>query len=314
MRSSVAGSALVLHPGALGDVLLSLPALRALRAGGDAVILAAQPRIGALLVALDVADRAVSFDTLGVDTLFTDAPLIAEAPLARHLAGATRVVSWFGARDAQFARRLRALAPGVMIAPAATPATPVWEHLLRTVGGAADRTPVAPSRALVDAGRHLLLDAGWDGRRRVVVVHPGAGGESKRWAAEGFAAVVDALEASVVVHEGPADAGAVGAFLRQVRRPVSRMTDPPLPALAGALAIADAYVGNDSGVSHLAAAVGTRSVILFREAALAWQPWSGSARCLTVSTATLVAAEQRAIASALETALEAGRAAAERPR
>src|SRR5258706_12705579 len=102
--------ALVIHPGALGDVLLAVPALRALRARGDAVTVAAQPRIGALLVALGVADRAVAFDTLGLDALFTDAPLGSDTPLARQLAEPTRVICWFGARDADFTRRLSALA------------------------------------------------------------------------------------------------------------------------------------------------------------------------------------------------------------
>jgi biotin-(acetyl-CoA carboxylase) ligase len=44
---------LAVHPGALGDVLLAIPALRALRAQGDPLVLAAQPRLGALLEALD---------------------------------------------------------------------------------------------------------------------------------------------------------------------------------------------------------------------------------------------------------------------
>ncbi|RPH76792.1 MAG: glycosyltransferase family 9 protein, partial [Candidatus Rokuibacteriota bacterium] len=53
---------LAVHPGALGDVLLAVPALRALRAtAGGRLVLAAQPRIGALLQALDVVDHAVAF-------------------------------------------------------------------------------------------------------------------------------------------------------------------------------------------------------------------------------------------------------------
>ena len=40
---------------------------------------------------------------------------------------------------------------------------------------------------------------------------------------------------------------------------------PPLAALAGLLAGASVYVGNDSGVTHLSAAVGTATVALFQE-------------------------------------------------
>ncbi len=82
-------------------------ASRAARRRRHAVTVAAQPRIGALLVALGVADRAVAFDTLGLDALFSDAPLAADAPLARQLAAATRVVVAGSARAMpHFARRL----------------------------------------------------------------------------------------------------------------------------------------------------------------------------------------------------------------
>jgi ADP-heptose:LPS heptosyltransferase len=65
------------------------------------------------------------------------------------------------------------------------------------------------------------------------------------------------------------------------------LEEPPLPALAGALGQVALYVGNDSGVSHLAAAVGAPAVALFTEAHLRWRPWSAAARVVVVSTAAL---------------------------
>jgi len=309
--------ALVIHPGALGDVLLAIPALRVLRGRGGTITIAAQPRIGALLVALGAADETVSFDTLGLEALFTDTPLAPDAPFARRLAAARHVVCWFGARDAHFARRLRALAPGTAIAAPAPSSTAtahpapmrVWEHLVSTIGDHAtepqraspsiDLVPIAIASRLIDEGRAALAAAGWDGRSRVLIVHPGAGGAAKRWPAEGFAAVVGELDATVVVHEGPADAEAVKAFTRLVRRNVLHLTHPSLSALAGALSLASGYLGNDSGVSHLASAVGARAVILFTEPALAWAPWSPTARCLTVTTARILDAERAAVAAGL---------------
>jgi hypothetical protein len=293
----------VIHPGALGDVLLAVPALRALRAGGDGIVVAAQPRIGALLVALGVADRALPFDTLGLDALFTDAPLAADAPLARHAIPAARVVCWFGARDAHFAQRLRAIAPDAVLAAPSRAPTPVWRHLLDTVGTRADREPIAVAPGLIEQGGDALRAAGWDGRTRVVVVHPGAGGAAKRWPVDGFVDVIDGIDATLVVHEGPADTDAVRAFTARARRPALRLLDPSLPALAGVLATAAAYLGNDSGVSHLAAAVGARAVVLFTEAARPWAPWSPTARCLTVTTSTLIDAERAAVHAALRMVL-----------
>lgn len=294
---------LTIHPGALGDVLLAVPALRALRAGAAALTIAAQPRIGALLVALGVADRAVAVETLGLEALFGDAPLAPHAPLARHLADRPRVVCWFGARDADFARRLRALAPDAVIAPATTSAMPVWQHLLHTTGASAGREPIPMTSALLDEGRRALTAIGWDRASRVLVLHPGAGGVAKRWPTGGFVAVLENVTETIVVHQGPADADAVRAFVDRARRPVLHLLEPSLPTLAGVLATAAAYVGNDSGVSHLAAAVGAPSLVLFTEAALPWMPWSETARCLTVTVSELVDDECRAVSAALSAML-----------
>jgi ADP-heptose:LPS heptosyltransferase len=52
-------------------------------------------------------------------------------------------------------------------------------------------------------------------------------------------------------------------------------------------------------VSHLAAAVGTRSLVLFTEPLRPWLPWSHSATCLTIDPREVIATERAAIAAAL---------------
>jgi ADP-heptose:LPS heptosyltransferase len=79
--------------------------------------------------------------------------------------------------------------------------------------------------------------------------------------------------------------------------------EPELPALAAALAGARAYLGGDSGVSHLAAAVGAPSVILFPPAHLPrWTPWSPTARAIAASGGP---DEVRLVTRALDDALTA---------
>lgn len=275
MSRLAAATALAIHPGALGDVLLAVPALRALRAGGTRLTLAAQPRIAALLVALGEADEAHDFDALRLDALF------AGEDTAR-LPAVERVVCWFGARDPDFARRLGALVPGAVVTPSTAPEREVWAHLLETVGGPAERRPARVSAELVTRGVAALSVAGVEVSRPVVVVHPGAGSAAKRWPAEAFAGALAPLgDVAIVVHEGPADAEPAARLLARV--PAARhLREPDLGALAGVLARCAVYVGNDSGVSHLAAAVGARSLVLFAEANLAWRPWSPTARVLPV--------------------------------
>ncbi|HEX9819431.1 MAG TPA: glycosyltransferase family 9 protein [Methylomirabilota bacterium] len=299
---SHAGTAtLAIHPGALGDVLLAVPALRALRgASGGPLVLAAQPRIGALLESLAVVDGHLAFDALGLDALFVDDP--ARRP---RLPDAERVVCWFGARDPVFVRRLAELVPGAGVASSVGDDRPVWEHLLATVQAPpGDRCAPIVAPAVVRAlGAEALAAARVDMPPPWLIVHPGAGSAAKCWPAEAFARVITAVAArarmNVVAHQGPADAGAAAALRRHLGAGVAWLVEPALPALAGALVHAQAYLGNDSGVSHLAAALGVPSLVLFDARHLAWRPWSGTARVRTVTLAEAVEREVEAVAAEL---------------
>ena len=289
--------ALAVHPGALGDVLLAVPALRALRAASGGVILAAQRRLAELVVALGEADAAREFESLRLDALFGGSG-------SADLPETDRLICWFGARDAEFSSRLRAQARGAVVAPSLSTGL-VWEHLLQTCGAPPGewrgRARVPP--ALVDAGRIALTDAGWDGRRPVMVVQPGAGGVSKRWPADAFAAALAAVaergDVALVAHQGPADADAVDALSARLPS-VVRLREPALPALAGVLSQAALYLGNDSGVSHLAATVGVPAVVLFAAANLAWRSWAAAPEVMTVTMTRVDPSEVAAVRKAVE--------------
>ena len=299
MSRAVAGATLAIHPGALGDVLLAIPALRALRAGGARLTLAAQPRIAALVAALGEADAAQDFDALGLGALFAGEGEARLPPVGR-------IVSWFGARDLDFARRLAATGRRSTVALSFAPGRDVWEHLLATLGESsmgARRDVIRLADGLIGEGRAALSAAGVGDARRVVVVHPGAGSSAKCWPPAAFAEVLVPLAArhnlQIVLHEGPADAEPVAQLSRLV--PSARvLRGPALPVLAGVLARCAAYVGNDSGISHLAAAVGAPTVVLFTAANLAWRPWAAAPRVLTVATDRATLIDVRTVRNALE--------------
>jgi heptosyltransferase III len=280
-------------------VLLAVPALRALGARGP-VTLAAQPRIAALLHALGVVDAAMAFDDLGLDALFAD------GTRAPRLPKVERVVSWFGGRDSSYRRRLTALVPDTVIAPSAEAGTPVWQHLLETIGAPAGEwcAPIQAPPALRALGEQARLRAGGHGPPPWLVVHPGAGSPAKCWPAEAFARVVTTLAArarmNVCVHVGPADAAAGAALHRHLGDGVVWLREPALPALAGVLAGAALFLGNDSGVSHLAAALGVPSSVLFDARHVDWRPWWAGAGVLTVMLTQMVASEVNAVITDLE--------------
>jgi len=272
---------LVIHPGALGDVLQTVPALRGLRAVAPAapITFVGQPRLARLLVELGAAQQARAFDGFGLEALFVDAP--APAAIAEAVSRVKYVVSWFGSRDETYRRRLHALVPRALVAaPVPDDDTPVWRHLLGTLAGWDLAVPerVEPLRA-----PPLPADEGPAAAPRPqLVVHPGSGGDWKRWPAERFAEVIHALRHrrafEVLVHQGPADAEAASRLLALLEGNADALLEPELPRLAAVLGGARAYLGGDSGVSHLAATVGAPSVVLFPPATRRrWAPWSPTA-------------------------------------
>jgi heptosyltransferase-3 len=282
---------LIIHPGALGDVLQAVPALRALRREGP-LTFAGQLRIARLLHGFGLVEAPVDFDGLGLEALFSEDP-VAPAVSARF-AAFDHVVSWFGARDATYAARLRSIAHHAVLAPpipAEDSTLTVWQHLLATVSvtSPAEVAPLVIPESWRHEGQRALVGAGSDRSRPLLVVHPGAGGSWKLWPPDRLARLIEAVVArqgdtQVIVHQGPADRDAATRLARALEAEPLWLIEPDLPVLAAILAGAAAYLGGDSGVSHLAAAVGAPSVIVFPPSTRErWVPWSPTALALVMS-------------------------------
>ncbi|MCB9450847.1 MAG: WecB/TagA/CpsF family glycosyltransferase [Anaerolineaceae bacterium] len=114
-----------------------------------------------------------------------------------------------------------------------------------------------------------------------IIIHAGSGGYStaRRWSPESFAAVGDALHAAynaqIILVGGAGDDGAaVKAAMGSEPLDLIGKTES-LAELAGVIQSADLFIGGDSGVSHLAAAVGTPVVAVFGPSnPAAWSPWN----------------------------------------
>lgn len=264
---------LVLRAGALGDTLLALPALAAIRQGypGARLILVGNPAAGRLLLAAGHVDECHSFDARWVADLYSDAALSPD--LRAQLAGIHLAVVWSRSPESPAADALRRLWIPTLAAPSFPPSgirRHLCDHLLDTLAplGLPAVAPV-PRLSVPDADLAFAHDFwrvnGLDGAT-VVALHVGSGGSRKNWPAERFAAVADRLAESgtrVLLVSGPADEAQTDAFRRSTRNRVVVAESPRLGELTGLLARADAYLGNDSGVSHLATAVGTPTVAIF---------------------------------------------------
>jgi heptosyltransferase-2 len=143
-------------------------------------------------------------------------------------------------------------------------------HLANAVASAVSDPDALPMPTLHRPHEDRLHGRAWLDRKmgrgvRPLAVHPGSGGARKRWPARRFAELAACLEAPVLVVEGPADSEACREFAEAL--PVSvllgRATGMPLCRLAALLMESRGYIGNDSGVSHLAGALGVPTVAVF---------------------------------------------------
>lgn len=276
---------LVLHPGALGDLLLSLPACRDLRAVAAGLTVAGKISVATLLEDAGEIDEAASFDAAWLAELFGPGPLLsagAEARLTRH----DLIVSWAGDGEGNLPRHV-ARYPAIRSIMKRQPrpgdgSHPLWEtyrHSLRPAlsEDAACLSPIRPGPQARTLAAARLRREGLDPFVPFVAIHPGAGGEAKRWDTAGFEAVGRALAGShiaVIVLEGPAEPGLAAELARRIGASARAVIPETILELAGILASCSIYVGNDSGPTHLAAALGVPTVAVYRSSdPRLWSPW-----------------------------------------
>jgi predicted lipopolysaccharide heptosyltransferase III len=111
-----------------------------------------------------------------------------------------------------------------------------------------------------------------------VVIHPAAAFATKQWAAVNFGRVAEALSSQglgMIAITTPAEKAIVDEMNRGTAAPAAAFTDLSLPEITALLAQARLFVGNDSGIAHIAAAVETPSVVIFGSSNRAhWRPWT----------------------------------------
>ena len=256
----------------LGDLLTAVPALRGLRRAHpdhSMVVLAPSPLAPiALACGADRVEHCVGLERL---------PELADrVDIAVNLHG----------RGPRSSRRLLECSPAHLLAYrhpdiSATWDGPLWQaddhetvrwcRLLHHHGIDADPADLSlappPEPSLVPPG--------------TIVVHPGAGAAGRRWPADRFAAVVERVLADghlVALTGTEAEQPLCHDVARRSGRDVVDLAGrTSLEELVGVVAAAGAVICNDTGIAHLAVALGTRSVVLFGPSSPSvWGPPTGS--------------------------------------
>ncbi len=126
--------------------------------------------------------------------------------------------------------------------------------------------------------RWYLKKLGFDLQHPVIGVHPGAGKLANRWPAERFAQAGSLLAqefgAQVALFYGPNEGDLAAVVDKAAEIPVIRMAGLDLREVAAIMTQLDVYLGNDTGTTHVAAAVGTPLVVIFGPTdPTQWKPW-----------------------------------------
>ena len=112
----------------------------------------------------------------------------------------------------------------------------------------------------------------------LAVIHPAAAFDTKQWATESFARVAESLASrglATVAITAPNQAHVADQLNKQTMVPVVSFIDLSLPEVTALLSRARLFVGNDSGIAHMAAAVGSPSVVIFGSSnTVHWRPWA----------------------------------------
>lgn len=277
---------LVIRGGAVGDLIVTLPAFGALRrAFPHATIeLLGYPSRAILAQHPRYVDRVIDLERWDLYRLFSQRPILSQG-LTTFLSSFELILSYLPVPDATFATNLRRYCQGEILTwpPHPSPGMHITDHLLqpvtRFVRQPCDVCPhVYLDQAAQEFAARFWQTAGLPAQG-VVAFHPGSGGASKLWPLAGWEQIMT-WAAHQGIHglmiSGPAEQAHNTHLTHSAHFPPwPQAQNLPLPYLAALLARCQVVVGHDSGITHLAAAVGTTTLALFGPSdPLLWGPRS----------------------------------------
>ncbi|HEV7842973.1 MAG TPA: lipopolysaccharide heptosyltransferase II [Pyrinomonadaceae bacterium] len=119
---------------------------------------------------------------------------------------------------------------------------------------------------------------GIDESAPIALIHPAAAFETKQWSPENFARVAEALAAQglgTVSVAAPGEAETINALRENSAARIAAFTDLSLPEVTALASRSSLFVGNDSGIAHIASAVNTPAVVVFGSSNVNhWHPWA----------------------------------------
>ncbi len=281
---------LIIHQGALGDFICCLPALACLRrAFPDAhLTLMGYPRVLEVVRNRYYADAIVSVDRADIALLYQGGHEY--PPSLRDFLRRFQLIGAVSSNRNPFAENLRKISRGrVVVIPPFPPqgkAFHMVDHLLSLPRGLG--VPVHTDRPRLylqnrdrEKGEAFLKDRGIEPDALLIAIHPGSGSRAKTWPPERFLELAETLvadhQAKMLWIMGPGEEDTKEEFLRThgSKGPVI-LDGLSLPHVGAILERCSVFIGNDSGITHMAAALGVPVVAIFGPSdPIRWGPRGG---------------------------------------
>jgi heptosyltransferase III len=284
---------LVIRGGAIGDFILTLPAIRLLRDSFPAAHLEilGYRHIAALAEMSGYANATRSIEYAALSTFFNrDGDLAPD--LIDYFSSFQQVVSYLFDPDEIFASNLRRAGVRNLIVGSAK--ITGQEHAARQLARPLERLALY----LENPAAFILPNEQRKVNRALIAIHPGSGSEAKNWPLDRFVELTRELLRSdekrqLLLVGGEADEERVTKLVRALpNERVSVIKPFSLTKLASLLQNCALFIGHDSGISHLAAAVETPCLLLFGPTDPAiWAPANLQVRVLRVSSLTMTGIE-----------------------
>ncbi len=277
--NAACGKILVIRGGAIGDFILTLPALAALRRQfpGAHVEVLGYPHIVQLALAGGLADRVEHIESRPLAGFFARGGELAE-DLADYFSEFDLIVSYLYDPDEIFQRNVSRCTHAHFIAAPHRPDEKKNVHAAKVYLQPLERLAIFDADPVPRLDLTRARSQSGEESGATLALHPGSGSEGKNWPEGNWAELLERLVHAtgfrLLLVGGEAEGERLqrlGAALPPARSRIAQSL--PLAQLAVLLAGCAAFVGHDSGISHLAAAVGLPGVLLWGDTAEnIWRP------------------------------------------
>ncbi|UCF35721.1 MAG: glycosyltransferase family 9 protein [Acidobacteriota bacterium] len=303
MMSSSLPHILVIRSGGLGDFVLTLPVLSAVKERWPKASLhvLGHTEIAETARLAGVVDQIRSIDSFDLSPLFSGLPGGGNRRerAESYLRGFDIVISFLRDTEDHFSANLRRL--GVqeyLVPPARSEALHATQQFFRSLSGLGlkpefEYPRLSPPASACEEVRQMLAVAAVQNHTTLVAIHPGSGSKTKNWPLEHYFEVIQWVAEQPglypILLTGEAD-GEIHERMEVDPRIVNcpHFPSPALPVLVALLQRCGVFLGNDSGVGHLAAASGIPVISLFGATSpQVWKPLGQKVRVINFSEASV---------------------------